>query len=596
MSASPPALASNAVSQPEHAHVNKKVSNWTQCLDDFWIAFMEDWWGDAGQARLLSDDDIIRVKQMEVLDHFGLLVETDGKLYVREEYKMMFARLSNARKTDTPCVIPGVVLTGNPGTGKSCCAVYVLLRCLAAEQAVIFFTSKGEALYFDKEGIRTCPTADVNAASALAGMTCATPESRILSLIDSPEEAGSVSPAILSAFSFFVLFAAPGHSRYKGRLKVFGDGRLWIMKPWEVEELLTIMTTPGLMPTTDLTFNIEEVRKLRWQYGPCLRDIAEALADPVKFEEDLQDVIESLSMDSIIKLVKAASTTTSIASDRLLMVSRSIAIDPAVLRDDRDVVTFKTASVVDGIRARYKLLELQDAKRHHSACARGPHTATLAGISFEGLALMLLCHGSADFGMCAEYARMTQGSAQNAVPRRFEYHARHSGSTLRIADNRAIELVEGDTTLGFLDPCSLSSARFPDIPTPMPFIRYRYAAEADVTPGFCFVPTAPHDALFDAYFLTVTGQSVTLWIVQVAVHRTHARGLVAVKELVRRAKQRFPQVVVKYLLIAPTVGERLSVQWSMSKELSEVDGEVFVQFVYSYPALTVEDTIRPGYY
>ncbi len=124
--------------------------------------------------------------------------------------------------------------------GKSCCAVYVLLRSLAAEQAVIFFTSKGEALYFDKEGIRTCPTADVNAASALSGMTCATPESRILSLIDSPEETDPVSPAILSAFSFFVLFASPGHSRYKGRLKVFGDGRLWIMKPWEVEELLTM--------------------------------------------------------------------------------------------------------------------------------------------------------------------------------------------------------------------------------------------------------------------------------------------------------------------------------------------------------------------
>ncbi len=80
---------------------------------------MKDWWGDAGQARLLSDDDIIRVEQMEVLDHFGLLVETDGKLYVREEYKMMFARLSNARTTDTPCVIPGVVLTGNLGTGTS---------------------------------------------------------------------------------------------------------------------------------------------------------------------------------------------------------------------------------------------------------------------------------------------------------------------------------------------------------------------------------------------------------------------------------------------------------------------------------------------
>ncbi len=46
--------------------------------------------------------------------------------------------------------------------GKSCFGLYTLLRCMANEQAVVFFTSYGQAFYFDESGVRTCPTAEVN--------------------------------------------------------------------------------------------------------------------------------------------------------------------------------------------------------------------------------------------------------------------------------------------------------------------------------------------------------------------------------------------------------------------------------------------------
>ncbi|KAI0690812.1 hypothetical protein C8T65DRAFT_87768 [Cerioporus squamosus] len=461
----------------------------------------------------------------------------------------------------------------------------------------MFFSRTGKALYFDKDGVRTSAIANVRFAREFSHILSdrkATPEARVWALVDSPLAKEPISPANHCLLPlFYVLFASKDQSRFKYFIN--HGARRWIMNPWEVEELLIISMIPDIMPTAGRPVDLERVQKLRSQYGPCPRDIASALVDSEKVEEDVQDAIESLSMDNIIKLVQDASTSPSIASDRLLLVQRANAIDPAVLLSDSFVTTFKTASVLDGIRARYKLLELEDALQHHLACGR---CTVLAGIVFESLALTVLYRGRADFGCFVEYARMSPACALSAVPHCFEYRrARNSSSTLKITEHRAVQLVEGDT-LSLLEPSFHESSigSVPDIPR-CPSSGIVMPRRSTLRPGSASCPRHP-TILSSTLLLTPNSQSATLWIVQVAVHRAPAgavAGFVAVKEIVKRAKRRFAQVDVKYLLIAPSLDDRMSVQWNMAKELGEVEGEVLVQFVGNYPCFSVEEIIQPGY-
>ena len=90
-------------------------------IHDDWKEFRNQWWGPTGKTRLAGGDGTIITLEQETV--WRTLVSynfTQGQIYVRSEYELMYQRLCNAHKTvDAPSQrqIPGVILSGQPGIG-----------------------------------------------------------------------------------------------------------------------------------------------------------------------------------------------------------------------------------------------------------------------------------------------------------------------------------------------------------------------------------------------------------------------------------------------------------------------------------------------
>ena len=103
-----------------------KVSDWNLRTQEYWKDFHNQWWGAAGRsrlaaaARLAAGGTIITVEQQRVCDILLRFNFTQGQLYVRSEYELMYQRLCNAhRAVGKPGFdqVPGVLLSGQPGIG-----------------------------------------------------------------------------------------------------------------------------------------------------------------------------------------------------------------------------------------------------------------------------------------------------------------------------------------------------------------------------------------------------------------------------------------------------------------------------------------------
>ncbi|RPD54607.1 hypothetical protein L227DRAFT_616097 [Lentinus tigrinus ALCF2SS1-6] len=551
--------------------------------------------------RLQSQNEIIQIAQADVWEYLGITSATRGSLYIRSEYKSMYERLCNSHKWLDPLdidppYIPGVIVTGQPGIGKSYFSVYALLQRMADEQPVVFFTRRGWAVYVDDSGIRRTSISSIDAPVDFPLVSYAPPASRIWALIDAPVAKGPIPDAIIASSMFYVLCASPERSTYTHLLKQ--SAREFYMDPWTDQELFAMFTLTAR--PSDHRPSLEWVRDMRSEFGPCPRDLVLAARDRERVKRDITRAITSSSMKLLFNLPEDATTPLDVASDELILVRRDRGLDPAVLESDIPVVTFKSAWIFEGVRAKYlKGLEVQDAERLYRHCRFGLiQTTVLAPIVFEGLALKLLCttptSGQDRF---RGYARMFPTTTQyKKSPHRFEFRNRFHGSTLAVDEDRAVQLI-ADATLQS-NASSLYAGRCPGIPARMNLHTYSDTHTMELTAGKCFIPAAPSNALFDAYFVAVTPQSATLWIVHVAVSRAHTGTIIpefgTVKEVVAKAKKSYGTVKVKYLLIAP-FREALSVQWNMAAELAEVpvlvDSEVFVQFIAAFPQFSVEEVL-----
>lgn len=122
---------------------------------------------------------------------------------------------------------------------------------------------------------------------------------------------------------------------------------------------------------------------------------------------------------------------------------------------------------------------------------------------------------------------------------------------------------------------------------------YTLLDEVSVEAGTCYVPRAPNNPLFDAFFYEIPpdgadpAAEVILWILQVTVKTSHigrADGFAIVEKLQTRAATETGRAVrIKYVLVVPRGLDRrvwtYSVEWRMAKEFDRVRGEVYVQFL-----------------
>ncbi|KAH9172123.1 hypothetical protein EDB89DRAFT_1851565 [Lactarius sanguifluus] len=178
------------------------------------------------------------------------------KLWVRKEYIKIYdvchEYLKSAKKEDGPL---SVVVTGQPGIGKSYWILYALHRCLCEGKPVIWYYDSRRYL-FVAEGVyelfRDFPSVDF--------------ETRVWTLVDTDEDKSGIPPylAVQLTKHFIIYTTSPQSSRWDGLdkttlLKVI------IMNPWTRAEL------SQAAPIYGLEHNDPGVDEMFSRFGPTPR-------------------------------------------------------------------------------------------------------------------------------------------------------------------------------------------------------------------------------------------------------------------------------------------------------------------------------------
>ncbi|KAF4596507.1 hypothetical protein EYR38_007894 [Pleurotus pulmonarius] len=182
-----------------------------------WKAF----WNNKEKGDELTAGKVI---DLEPLAHSGL-GNTRGYLYIREHDVQVYERLCK-RAVDPAC--GGVVLSGQPGTGKTYSLFFFLLKKLTKGEPVLFSLTGREVLYFSSGGVqsnRDIAPLDLDALDP----THSQDKMDLTWALINGDEGDKLPPptALFEECIFSVQATSPRPSRYKAWLKQRG-GEVWL--------------------------------------------------------------------------------------------------------------------------------------------------------------------------------------------------------------------------------------------------------------------------------------------------------------------------------------------------------------------------------
>ncbi|KAI0801466.1 hypothetical protein C8Q74DRAFT_1365064 [Fomes fomentarius] len=532
------------------------TQEWTQCDSTEWKDFYQQWWGRDFDVNA----DVLNVASSTIWISLCLLELTGGLLLVRKEYAVMYTRLLNAGRQS---LLPsGVVVSGQPGIGKSYFAVYVLLRRLADRQPTLFSASNETTFLFDESGVRETPSPTVRAHHVFELLGKAEP--RLWSLIDPGPKVEPISPCITQAF-FYVVFASPNGKRYK-HLTARG-ATLWIMSSWELSDLLRLIKFGGIPGADPSEYEDEHaVQQLCSLCGPCPRDIYMFLADPYAYGEGVHEQIWDLEQAAQISKLFNDPAAIDKFSHRLVMVTRVGELREDSLLTDGYIVHAKTRLIYQLLVDRIVMLSFKEAKALFSLCKlKGPAAAYFAGMVFEAIATLCMCGAApATDDIFRGFVPMTAVPGPEKYPHGFSYKPEKATATLTV-NNRALTLSQSQEVDSLPpNPTATCSALCPT----KSLAQFRYGKVADIANIMegMYVPEASNNALFDAFYVDEKDDC--------------SSGFATVEEIRAKVETARPgkRVEVKYVLVVP-YQDKWALRWNMANGFSKVPGEVYVQFL-----------------
>ncbi|KAH9083658.1 hypothetical protein EDB83DRAFT_2212994 [Lactarius deliciosus] len=191
-----------------------------------------------------------------------------SELLVRKEYIRLYEYcdkyLESRRNKQTP---PSVVITGQPGVGKSYWVTYALCRCLTEGKPVFWFRSTQRYLFVE-EGVFVVPpdypSADIKA--------------RIWTLVDA-DDCWNGIPDYLAPHEtnhLIILCSSPPSARWQSLTRTTRC-RVAIMNPWTRGEISRAAVVHGL------TANDPRIDEMYYQYGPTPRICLDFVVDDALF-------------------------------------------------------------------------------------------------------------------------------------------------------------------------------------------------------------------------------------------------------------------------------------------------------------------------
>ncbi|KAH9034849.1 hypothetical protein EDB85DRAFT_2087937 [Lactarius pseudohatsudake] len=400
-------------------------------------------------------------------------------LWVRKEYNRLYEYcnkyLGSHCDDATP---PSVVITGQPGIGKSYWLTYALCRRLTEGEPVIWFT--GMHLYlFVEEGVFEVPS-DYSSTDF---------KTRIWTLIDADDSMDGI-PDFLAPHRtkhLIILSSSPKSSRWQ-RLNKTTECSIAIMNPWAREEISKAAVIHGLSandPRIDEMYNL---------YGPTPRICFNFVRNKTFFAAYKNCHVSALRKLSVKKLEDMASDKVNYGSDNeshtLILMTR-LPMDG----DDDDKFAY---SRLEPITHMIKL-KLRNQLRTETRAARialykklanVEGTRHIAGVMYESLAQEMLEEKIA-LKLVPMVKQDSNGSGRGKkFPR---WHSNHGDGA-----NRSLVL-----------PIDITPAET--------FVYPEYGLDHPIKDRVYYVPEAQHQVAFDS-FIMVKGK---LYIFQFATGSDH---------------------------------------------------------------------------
>ncbi|KAL4262079.1 Crinkler effector [Pleurotus pulmonarius] len=543
------------------------------CFHDIWLA----WWGKSGNESELGVGNVVSLGSIPL----KFIEPTVGRLTIREYHSQLFARL---RRLDT--YLPGgVVLSGQPGSGKTYTLLILLLKTLVARQPVLFLPTNNIAYYFSSMGVQSNTLSHPDCLHEFARADRSQPCT--WALVNSDTDDLPPPAALVSARGVFIIQAtAPRSSRYKTWVKQ-NRGQVWYMQRWSRAEILqALVLVPELceMPLDRLRTMVDKAIA-KWGWAP--RDITVALTEEKELEAALIEALDDLDTPARLLELFRNSATSDSGGDLAHSIT-SLYQSPS---SRERVIDFKSPYIRYRVQERVGVVHRDEALQFIAFSRRQGDSGSglLGGWAFENLVFDNLCSATNPGDLFPPRLASASGTSWSAQIDPFPpASVSASGSTSPTSPSPCLTCITFTKTL---DNVTLDDTKL-------------------------YVPPQPDFPLLNAFFLQLDrpNRHVTVIVLQVTVSLKH-NGSVGGYAFLRRLKThleaqrtgdleweghgsagarrtRVWDVAFEYRLVVPAPAQSQTFTWNFPGKIPDtISGPVYIQAAQSQDSVlsTEED-------
>ncbi|KAF9516332.1 hypothetical protein BS47DRAFT_676509 [Hydnum rufescens UP504] len=254
------------------------------------------------------------------------ILDTDGHFVIRNEYVRTYEKIMNVNQDSD-----GVLVTGQPGIGKSHFLIYTLIRRLAERKPTVL-KWRSKAYIFRPDG--PSPIDSENADTAFG-----TVPSRTWALLDTSQ--GLPETFFLNGPLFRILTSSPDPDIYLPWLRG-GDIPVLYMNPWTWSEIAVGVrfNEHARLANFDASTHAsyDHLHRLFFKYGPVPSVVYRTLLFPSEIEDRLKAALRNFQIEETFQLMKdpVPVSLSKHCQFELILIRRSdiSSLDPSLLMTD----------------------------------------------------------------------------------------------------------------------------------------------------------------------------------------------------------------------------------------------------------------------